>query len=744
MDPEELNQIAAIVETGAIPLELPEDQRQALTWKGALLSLRLDSSAGAVSLLEKLLSGSTRQDLKMLAFRFLRELALEKNQAAVDTMFSQAVVCQNPDAIEFLRSNSLLLTDPDQILLFYYLYEKFTVYFAQDPDQSAISRIFFSQTIPIQEKMLRIAPDKGLRNWAVIAQALRDPSHSPSLQESFSQFQSSEQKLCLDLLSEKAADAPGLKNLVCQLFVLDDYLPARDIALTRGYHPDDPIQAALFFFLAEDWPQYEQIDFSQKLLSTAYELAGPSVRRRILSLSRSAGQVDWLKNLTSKSQSRWLKELSDGEWESSIDTLASGSRSNELWQLAQLAPPLWSARILLNLNRAGWIPENEEENAGFSHLVALAQACHKQPLQFSPISNWDSPAREITSFALDHDGEQLAAGNSQTAILRWDLRTDASPMQTMFSQAAGTSALAFSPGGEYLVVSSSDHKVRLMDLSKGMIVKTLDGHKGLVRSLVISSDGRFLYTAGFDGMVQTWRFPSGIRVDATQTSKQELFGLAISFDGKYLVCAGAERLIQVYSLPQMDLTRSLAGHTDTITLTSASSAGPYAVTYSRDRTLKSWNFASGKEIGSIQVNEPLTSLAFHTSGQYVFGGTLNGDGLIWAFPCATSPLLTLKSHSKPVIGLGIKPDGSQLISASNDGKFYLWKLSTFFSIRTPVELLLSEHDTLSKSVTDKNISIKERVWLEFISALLAWRKRFDIEVAEMHSVLHVGEFDIQL
>jgi hypothetical protein len=36
------------------------------------------------------------------------------------------------------------------------------------------------------------------------------------------------------------------------------------------------------------------------------------------------------------------------------------------------------------------------------------------------------------------------------------------------------------------------------------------------------------------------------------------------------------------------------------------------------------------------------------------------------------------------------------------------------------------------------------VWLEFISALLAWRKRFDIEVAEMHSVLHVGEFDIQL
>lgn len=740
---DEFNQLARIIDTGAIPLDFPEAQRQSLIWKGLLLSLRLDGTEEAVDLLKRILASPLAPELHQIAFRFLGELALEKNQAAGKAFYDLAIDNQNGEAIEFLQTNTGLSLDAERRLLFTYLNGKLQDTLSIDPHQEALTRLFFLQSSVIQERMIRLALDKGLRNWALLVQAMRDADKTQDLIAAFPQFQNFEQELCLNLLAEKAETEPAFRNLICQLFILYDYLPGRDLALEKAYHPEDPVQTALFFFLAEDWIQYEQIDFSQRLLSTAYEISHQTIRRKILAISRSAGQVDWMKNLSSQSQTRWLNELSDVEWEATIQTLTRAGRYQELWLLAQASPPVWGVRILLALNQAQWFPQSDQEKGGFSKLALLAEASSRHSLTFSPKLKWSSPAREISCMALDSSGNILAAGNSHTAILRWDLSKDASPMPTLFSQSASTNAICISPDGNYLVFSSGDQKVRIVEQSRGIILKTLEGHKGLIRSLAFQTDNRFLYTASFDGTVQTWRFPNGIRSNTTQVSKQELFGLSISSDGKYLVCAGAERVIQVYSLPQMDLVRSLAGHSDTITLLAASQTGTYAVSYSRDLSLKSWNFASGKEMGAVRLDEPLTSLMIHPSGQYVLGGGIQGDINIWSFP-AGQVIHTLKAHPKAVIGLGLRPSTNQLISASTDGLICQWDLSLFIFGRTPIELLLQQHGQIAKMLKNEEAPQGERAWLEFINELIQWRKRYDIEVAENHPVLHLGEFDIEL
>ena len=741
--PDEFIQLARIIETGAIPLDFPEPQRQSLIWKGLLLSLRLDGTPEAVALLKRLLTDPQASEVQKIAFRFLGELALEKNQAAGKALYDLAIDNQNQEAIEFLQTKTGLSLDDERRLLFTYLNGKIHDTLSNDPHQVTLSQLFFLQSSAIQERMIRLAPNKGLQNWALLVQAVRDPDKTLGLIAAFPQFQNFEQELSLSLLAEKAETDAIFRNLICQLFILYDYLPGRDLALEKAYHPDDPVQTALFFFLAEDWINYEQIDFSQRLLSTAYELSDQAVRRKILAISRSAGQVDWMKNLSSQSQTRWLKELSDVEWEATLQTLAGAGRYQELWLLAQASPPVWSERILLALNKAQWFPQSDEEKSGFSKLALLAEASSRHSFPFSLQAKWNSPAREISCMALDSSGNTLAAGNSHTAILRWDLSKDALPMPTLFNQSAGTNAICFSPDGNYLVLSSGDQKVRIVDQSRGIFLKTLEGHKGLIRSLAFKTDNRFLYTASFDGTVQTWRFPNGIRSDTTQVSKQELFGLAVSSDGKYLVCAGADRVIQVYSLPLMNLARSLAGHSDTITLLAASQTGTYAVSYSRDLSLKSWNFASGKEMGAIRLDEPLTSLIIHPSGQYVLGGGIQGDIKIWAFP-AGQAIHTLKSHPKAVIGLGLKSSANQLISASIDGLICQWDLSLFILGRTPIELLLQQHGQIAKLLKNEEAPQSERTCLEFINELIQWRKRYDIEVAENHPVLHLGEFDIEL
>jgi hypothetical protein len=82
------------------------------------------------------------------------------------------------------------------------------------------------------------------------------------------------------------------------LFIQHDDAAARQLALDLGHAPRDPIQRALFFFLAEQWDRYEKLDFHHTLIGTAYESASPSLRKRLLSHSRYAGQLEWLQTLS--------------------------------------------------------------------------------------------------------------------------------------------------------------------------------------------------------------------------------------------------------------------------------------------------------------------------------------------------------------------------------------------------------------------------------------------------------------
>ena len=741
LTPEDLAILERIVETGLLPLDLPDMLRQSLIWNGILFSLRQDASPEAVKLIYNLVALPLDPGRAIFGFQILCELALDGNQAAGEILYELAVNEQHQGAVNFLKGHPEIKTGAEQQLLFSFFFAK-TLEFTF-PWLKAFSDIFLLQGKKLQNQILWLAPEKGLKNWAIIIQAILDKDQLSGLIESFPRFQESEQSLCLNLLEDAAPVSPAYKNALCQLFILHDFLPARDLAIDRSFFPDDPIQAALFFYLAEEWTRYEQIDFSFKLLSTAYEISDQPVRRKILSISRSAGQVDWIKALSGQTQTRWLSELSDGEWESTIQALAGANRLADLWTLAQAAPPLFCARILLALEQALWQPENPEDRAGFANLCQLALACRRNPYIFTPQAAWNSPAHEISCIALDWDHSVLAALSSQTAILRWKLEEGQTSLVTFFNGSPGTNAVSFSQDGAYLAMCSGDHRVRILDLDRGMVVKTLEGHKGLVRSLAFSPDGRFLFTASFDGTVQTWRFPNGLRNDLVQVSRQELFGLAVSADQKYLVCAGAEKAVWVYSLPGMSLVRSLVGHKDTITLLACSPGEHFAASYSRDLNLRFWNYASGKELGSIHLEEPVTSLVFHPSGQYILGGSISGAILVWAFPSG-QVLHILKNHTKAVIGLNPSPEGDQLISASSDGVLIRWDFCLFNLSRTPLEMVLPAQNRIEKILKINRLSDSEKNWYLFIHSLILWRKRFDIEVTDAHPLIHMGEFDIEL
>jgi WD40 repeat protein len=59
------------------------------------------------------------------------------------------------------------------------------------------------------------------------------------------------------------------------------------------------------------------------------------------------------------------------------------------------------------------------------------------------------------------------------------------------------------------VACSADKTIRVIDPAKGSVLRTLEGHKDWVYTLVLSPDGKTLASGSWDGEVRLWNLADG-------------------------------------------------------------------------------------------------------------------------------------------------------------------------------------------------------------------------------------------
>ncbi|MBV9406188.1 MAG: WD40 repeat domain-containing protein [Acidobacteriaceae bacterium] len=433
-----------------------------------------------------------------------------------------------------------------------------------------------------------------------------------------------QQRLAVALLVRDGS--PEAQDALCLAVIEHDHPLAREAALSVGHAPREAGTRALFFFLTEQWEKYNSLDFDQSLLRAAYAAADEALRKRIADQARRAGRVEWVgvvtggAFLTMDGGRHLLRmgEMTDAEWETTLAVLRSGQRGEEMWRLAQVAPPLWSERLLRQIRQAMWCI-GEAERDGFEELVRLAETCDTE------------------------------ASDKLGGLVRCRA--------------------------------------------------TLEGHRDKVTCLGLSADGRLLSSGGWDNTVRLWRLPEGTLLKALQGHSCP----TLSADGRLLASGSGDNTVRLWRLPEGTLLKTLKGHTNFVRCLSLSADGRLLASSSRDNTVRLWRLPEG---------------------------TL---------------LKTLKGHTSFVSGLTLSADGRLLASGSYDNTVRLWDLTLCLLTRLPVtQTTLDDLAWAQNALRDDKITAGERAWLEFMEALMRWRRRFDIDIADAPSRIDVGEFDIEI
>lgn len=144
-------------------------------------------------------------------------------------------------------------------------------------------------------------------------------------------------------------------------------------------------------------------------------------------------------------------------------------------------------------------------------------------------------------------------------------------------------------------------------------------------------------------------------------------------DSNYVVTGSRDKSAKLWELSTGREVRTFLGHDFSVTAMAFTPDGKTLVTGSNDKTIRFWNILSGEQLGSLNLNYRITSVAIDKQSKYVFVGGYQteyvGRSYEWDDSVVVIDLKSRKVSKKlnadPDKGLGTGTD----VSVSNDGKY---------------------------------------------------------------------------
>ena len=247
---------------------------------------------------------------------------------------------------------------------------------------------------------------------------------------------------------------------------------------------------------------------------------------------------------------------------------------------------------------------------------------------------------------------------------------------------AAVQSVAISPDGRFAVSGGWDATVKVWDLVKGRLVRTLDDHTQPVEAVSFSPDGKWIASGGLDGVVRLWDATTG---ECSRTLKETAGYMCapVSFspDSRLLATGtGAKTGVKIWEVAGGRGPRVLAGGAKDLQSVCFSPKGQVLASGHFDSSVEVWDVEQGKQIRTIKAKSGVNAISFSPDGTLMATGDFDGALQIW--DCATGRLVsTVSADTQYLSALSFSPDGQVIATGGRDGIGKLWDAATGKLIR---------------------------------------------------------------
>jgi len=155
-----------------------------------------------------------------------------------------------------------------------------------------------------------------------------------------------------------------------------------------------------------------------------------------------------------------------------------------------------------------------------------------------------------------------------------------------------------------------------------------------------------------------------------------VWSIAFSADGQTLASSSGDRTIKTWNPASGKLLHTLSGHGSDVLSVAISLDGKTLASGSKDKTIKLWNLSNGKLLRTLSGHsDAVRSVTFSPYKETLASGSWDKTIKLWNLPSGKLDR-TLSGHTGRIDSVAISPYGHALASGSTDKTIKLWNLFT--------------------------------------------------------------------
>ena len=341
-----------------------------------------------------------------------------------------------------------------------------------------------------------------------------------------------------------------------------------------------------------------------------------------------------------------------------------------------------------------------------------------------PIAHLEGHQRQVVCAAFPSDGQHVATGSADSTARVWEVATGASVI-TLCGHGGAIGGLCFASHDGQLLTASDDCTVRLWDaqlrrdmteivLSPGLAGLTLnpDGHTYIaggangfavlgdlnraaavmplvqgqgILATAFSRDGNLAATAGEGGICRIWDAHTGAPGPVLSSPPSAINEVSFSPNGELLITASDDGRARVWDAHDGKPVLTCVGHAGAVLAAAFSPDGSRIATGGADATIRIFRSADGEMLNVIPIhNTAIEALAYAPDGRHLLSGS-DQIAEVWDAESGEKTQ-SLRGHTGSIKRVAYVFDGSQAMTASNDGTARIWDIAS-----GRVLLVLREH-----------------------------------------------------
>ncbi|PKO18533.1 MAG: hypothetical protein CVU39_03575 [Chloroflexi bacterium HGW-Chloroflexi-10] len=527
------------------------------------------------------------------------------------------------------------------------------------------------------------------------------------------------------------------QDLVGQLFI--QYEEMRYLNLAKQFNTQmlsDDFQA-LFYFLSDQWSDYETLDFQQTYIKQIYETANIPLKRRILDHSRKSGHIAWLQDNANIRETRWLNDLTEKDWMTIIQELNQSGKKENLKKLLLVIPAYWAGYIFqaLSAEEIRNLPLQSDPVLN-TRLWEMSRNLKKESLTILKKHDHKLLIDNLLSSAVSGTTKYLLVGGMSNQICEFSLPKYKIHLPCTLMPANQIRDLLISQDEKYWVAAFGDLKIRVYHHENGQIIKTLEGHQGLVKKLLLHPNQKSLYSISFDGTLRSWRFPLGPGLNTVKVSESECFDIAINPEGSVIYCADAGGKLTAWDSTSLKNIFTIDVSNQPLTILVAAHSEPFLAFYTTDQKIILLNHNSQIILRKIDIQDDrVTCMTFSHSDRFLLVAFQSGN--IQVFLTFTGDcLLTQNIFSNPIYQIQSYETDTYLVLSRN-GECTIIDIELLENLFIPVTKL-RESTLINFQKIDQNPH-----WRDFLLQFFQFIHQFDIEMDDITRI-QVGSYDIEI